>query len=230
MNPELEVKVDERLLPEGKPRTAIFDPELKRLRAVQMMQARVAGNSIKRVAEMFQVSETTVERTLTYARRAGIMVEHADTILERMVPLAETAIIDVLKDPEIDKLAKANVALKIYEGTGLLGNKGKPNGAHGGDGELEKAMRELRQKAEADALTLEGQVADRSPKLLPSGGDADGSAEGLQLPPALSPGPLEGRPSDSPQPPAAPPAEDGRSDAEGRADEPVFAREPGGEG
>lgn len=198
MNPELEVKVDERLLAKpGKSRTAIHDPELRRLRAIQMMQARVAGNSVKKVAEMFQVSEDTVQRTLTYAKRAGILVERSDTILQRMVPLAETAIIEALKDRDVDPVTRANIALKIYEGVGLLGNKGKPSGALDGDNELSKAMQELRERAELEASTTEGELVSGPPqRLLP---DAVGLAtarpgeEDLQQPPALA----ENAPDDS---------------------------------
>lgn len=218
------VKVDDALLPkEGKSRTAIFDPELKRLRAIRMMEARAAGHSIREVAEMFRVSDDTVQRTLTYARRAGILVEHSDTILQRMVPLAETAIIDALKSTEVDILSKAQLGMKLYEGVGLLGNKGKPSGALDGDNDLAKAMQELRQKAELYANTTEGELVSGSPqRFLPDGPvstAADAGKADVQQPAAGPPGASSSSDVLDPRPPATPSTEDVEADAEGGAAE-----------
>jgi hypothetical protein len=225
MQPE---KVDERLLPkEGKTRTAVHDPELKRLRAIAMMRARIAGNSINRVAEMFQVSDATVERVLSYAKRAGLLVEHGDTILQRMVPLAESAIIDVLKDKEVDKVEKAKIALKLYEGTGLLGNKGAPAGVNSGDSELASAMRELREKAKLQEQTIEGQILeDAAQRLLTAGvddqvagADQEDAGEPAELPQgATTVGAGESPPHLSP----SPPAEVGSADDPGGPAEPLL--------
>jgi hypothetical protein len=179
----LTVKVDERLLPkEGRQRTSIHDPELKRLRAMQMMDARAKGYSLKEVAEMFRVSDDTVVRTLTYAKRAGILVEAADNLLRTIQPLAETAIVDALKDRDVDPVAKANIALRLYEGVGLLGNKGKPSGTHSDDSELERAMKDLREKAKLIEETTEGEllVPGSTARLLIDGAGSEAAGAGTE--------------------------------------------------
>ncbi len=153
-----------------KTRTAVFSPELKRLRAISMLRERVRGMTTTEIAESHRVSQKTVERTLTYARRAGIIVEESDKILEEMVPLARGVLIQALREGDV------TVALKVYEGTGLLGNKGKPSGANSDDNELLKHMEALRQRAQELADTSEGELLDAPERLqLPPQSESAGS-------------------------------------------------------
>lgn len=149
------------------------DPQIKKLRAIAMVRDKVMGFNKQELAEKYRVSETTVERTLTYARRANIIVEEMDNILQDMVPLARGVLIDALKDGD------RSVALEVFKGTGLLGNKGKPSGANADDDELLRSMHEIRQRAQLLAETTEGQLLDSQLPELPAA--STGAAAVLSL-------------------------------------------------
>jgi hypothetical protein len=208
-----------------KTRTAIHDPELKKLRAVSMIRDRVLGLNNKQLAEKYHLSDKTVERTLSYAKRAGLIVTESDHILESMVPLARKVLIDALLDND------RGVALEIYKGTGLLGNKGKPSGGNSDDDELMRAMNELRARAQLLESTTEGElIAPRPQTRLLGESAADAGEEGLRQPAALTADPQEDRTHSGSEAPQTSPSEDGETDDISRAAESILARLPGREG
>lgn len=135
-------------------RTNITDPGMKKLRALAMVRERIMGNSPAEIAEKFQVSKKTVERTLTYAKRAGLIVEESDRILEDMVPLARGVLIQALQDGDV------TVALEVYKGTGLFGAKGKTHGVNTDDDELLRHIERLRRQAAELEATTEGELVN----------------------------------------------------------------------
>lgn len=213
-------EVDPRFLPDpGKQRTAIHDPELKRLRAIKMMEARVAGYSNTEVSRMFQVSVDTVERVLSYAKRANILAERSDAILQRLLPLSEDAIVEALKAKDVDPVARAQIALKVYEGTGLMGPKASKGEISGGDDELSRAMKELRAKAKELEDTSEGELVSGLPQRLIADGTSPQAAgavgENIQEPSDLPSGAAENGAEPGPPTPALPEKEDSEPHSEG---------------
>ena len=146
----------------------------KRLRALAMLEARVKqSKTLKQIAAEFNVSENTVKRTLSWARKADLVVEAEDRILQELVPAAHNALIDVLKGDN-DK-AKAAAAIAVFKGILPSFEKakaGRPSDANGGD-ELGKYIEKLR----SGLGVVEGEIEGRDVRALPAATEAD-SAEG----------------------------------------------------
>jgi DNA-binding transcriptional ArsR family regulator len=64
-----------------KPQTAIRDVELRRVRAMQMIQQRIASISIDNIAENFNVHPETVDNELKWAKRNGLL----ETLEQRLL-------------------------------------------------------------------------------------------------------------------------------------------------
>lgn len=92
----------------------LIDPEMRRARAMAMVARRIHGASYRDIAAEFNVSIDTVERSLTYAKRAGLIVRYEDKILSELVPGA------------IDQVKKAitngdtATAMEVLKGSGML--------------------------------------------------------------------------------------------------------------
>jgi hypothetical protein len=127
--------------------TAIHNPDLKRLRAAQFLEYRLANNaSREQIAAHFKVSVSTVERVFAYARRAGLIVQAEDKILDELVPAAHNALKAALTDKDNVQMA-GQLGLKVMENA-LPGFGKKPAaGKGGGSGDedaLAKAIEEAR--------------------------------------------------------------------------------------
>ena len=72
------------------PTTLLRDPDMMRARAALMLARRLHGSSYAEIAAEFNVSNDTVERALTLAKRAGLITKFEDDILADLVPLALT--------------------------------------------------------------------------------------------------------------------------------------------
>lgn len=151
---------------------SLKDPELRRLRALGMIDMRIRGKTIREVAEEFGVSDDTVTRTLSWAKKADLIVQAEDRILREIVPAAQAAILAVLQGT--DDEVKAKTALEIFKGTLPSFAKAKPSTgatAHGPDSDLSSYINALR-----NDLAVDGEVL---------GGDApalDGGDSPLQIP------------------------------------------------
>ena len=100
---------------EKKPRK-VRDYHVRRLAAIEYMKSRVfKGQSNREIAKDHGVSRNTVERTLTWAERAGIFVELEDQLVADIAPVALMTIKHAL---EHDK--NADVALEILKGLNIL--------------------------------------------------------------------------------------------------------------
>lgn len=107
-----------------------------------MIAFRIRGKSYKDIAAEFNVSEDTVERTLNYAKRAGLVAQFEDQILEELVPAAIENFKTAMQNGD------TQVALEVFKGTGLLlrpQERAKPTIADGdGDEDLEVYIRRIR--------------------------------------------------------------------------------------
>lgn len=80
-----------------------------------MVEMRALKNaSYAQLAEAFQVSENTVRRVLTFAKKANLIAELEDDILQQLVPAAQAAITNGLKDGEHTQEA-AKLGLEILK-------------------------------------------------------------------------------------------------------------------
>jgi predicted transcriptional regulator len=94
----------------------IQDETLKRIRAQQMIEAKVSkGMTNAEIAKDFGVHERTVERTLSWAKKADLFIQYEDRLMSELLPLAHETLRTAL-GPNGDP----KVALKIYEGTNIL--------------------------------------------------------------------------------------------------------------
>lgn len=168
--------------------TALRDTQLKRLRALMMLEFKIknAASNVA-VAKQFNVNPKTVERTLSWARRAGIIVDYEDKVLQELMPLAHQALKGALAKGNVE------VALEIFKGLLPSFNKKAVNGPTVSSGnELAAYIDQLR----GELGVIDGEVLeDSTPRALPpaktlsieegtpelSGGNPAG-----QLPPAQS--------------------------------------------
>ena len=178
------------------------DVAVRRIRAMSYMRDRLGGLSNGAIAKKHNVNVKTVAKTLTWAEKAKIFVELEDELLQGLAPLA----IDALKHALAEK-HDAQAALEVLKGLNLL-KKSHPITAKEvqDSSDLFLYVQQIREKAELDAATVEGQH-----ELIPGY-----SPELLQLPPASADGRIEGEGVDPGQ--SADPESHDSSDA-GRAPE-----------
>lgn len=101
----------------------IRNPEIQRLRAMEMLQMNVSGMNQQEIAEKFGCHRDTVKRSLEYAVREGLTQRYENQLIQRLVPAAlsviETAITDK-KDVKaalhiIDKMVKLGERFSVRE-------------------------------------------------------------------------------------------------------------------
>jgi hypothetical protein len=144
-----------------------FDKDgIRRYRAMLMIDYKVRNNATnKQVAKEFKVSEDTVERTMTWARRAGLLTKLEDTVLEKLGPLAVETLEKAMKD-DCDSQVALEVLNKMIFKTGA---KAQPDA---GGSELERYITKLRGGSEPSAI--EGEIVRA---------ELQGAEEVLSLPP-----------------------------------------------
>ncbi len=155
-------------------KSSLKDPDLRRLRALRMIEMRIKGKTLAEVAKEFGVSKDTVERSLSWAKKAELVVQAEDKILRELVPAATAALRAVLAG-ENDEV-KAKTALEIFKGTLPSFAKGKSNAvAPGADGGLAAYVNSLRDSS--NDLALDGEVVGTVGTSLP--GSPEGSPQRL---------------------------------------------------
>lgn len=160
----------------NKPGKAIVrDPEEKRLRALRMLEMRIGGAmSYQAIADEFNVSIKTVKRVFSYAKKANLIGEAEDKILDELVPAAHGALKRALEDKDNTQLA-GQLGLKIMEGA--LPGFGKKNASKVSvsdpNDSLAKAIAEAR---ELYADALDGELVGESQGTLPPAAEAAADA------------------------------------------------------
>ena len=146
--------------------SSIRDPDLKRLRALRFIEERIKGKSNKEIAEAFGVSEDTVIRNLSWAKKSELVVQAEDRILRDLLPAAEKAIADVFNGT--DDEVKAKTALEIFKGTlPSFSKRPSASGATSDDssGGLSSYIAKLRDQAALADGAVDGEVVSSSPAL-----------------------------------------------------------------
>lgn len=167
------------------PERHLRDPDLRRLRALKMIDLRIHGKTVKEVAEEMGVSEKTVIRTISWAKKAELVVKAEDKILAELVPAAHDAFKRALnaEDPEVAFKA----ALEIFKGT-LPSFAKRPQGATGAssgtNNELSSYIEQLRSGliADGEVLGSETSLPAGSPQRQITAGEAETSQDGLSAP------------------------------------------------
>jgi hypothetical protein len=161
------------------------DPDLRRLRALKMIDMKIRGKTYKEIAEEFGVGTKAVKETLSWAKKAELVVKAEDKVLAELVPAAHDAFKRALaaEDPEVAFKA----ALEIFKGTLPGFTKAKQsNGPTVSDaGSLSSYIDSLR-----NDLSLDGEVLPpASPHLLAgsplrqiTAGEAELAPQGLSEP------------------------------------------------
>jgi transposase-like protein len=102
----------------------IRDPAEKRLRALMMLEMRLKqAASLEEIAKAFNVAPKTVQKNLTWARKAGLIADAEDKILQELVPAAHEALLKALRDPTNRDAGK--LAIDVFKGT-ISGFKKEP--------------------------------------------------------------------------------------------------------
>lgn len=143
-------------------------PDMRRLRAIKMIEMKVMrGLTNRALAEMFNVADITVDRTLSWARKAGLVADLEDRILTELGPAAVDCVKQAMEDGK-----NPDIALKVLTGLRALRPEtaGKGRAEEGDD--LDVYIREIRDKSEAAPAALEGQIVPSG--LLPAATDSSG--------------------------------------------------------
>ena len=138
----------------------IRDPAERRLRALMMLEYRIKNAaSLEEIAKEFNVAPKTVQKNLTWARKAGLVADAEDKILQELVPLAHEAIKKALasNDPEV----AGKFGIEIFKGT-MSGFQKKPANtvtSTGGD-DLDTYLAALR----AESNVIDGETLESKPQ------------------------------------------------------------------
>lgn len=125
------------------------DPQFKRARNLLILNDFLHGFTKKQLAEKFRVSDTTIGRALDWVKRAGLVTQFEDRILQELVPESIETFKRVLKKD--DQLA-ADVARDVFKGVGLLLKPQEKAQAPTGEGEdLEIYIRKIRRTPEEES-------------------------------------------------------------------------------
>lgn len=218
---------------------------VKKIQAVALIrEMAVNGGNLTAAAKKFNLSTATVRSRLSYAQRAGLFVQHEDTLLTGIVPRAEQALLGFLEPTVIDGMVlpyskeQATVAVQVFKGVGLFRKPGTTAPAtaevSGSKGlTLEDHINALREKAaqlnpdpeppeEAVDVEYEYSVLRESQAALGelAGGDLQGPED------ARGPGSPK---SPDERPPATIGASDGTPDQEARDGHPLHLSSVSGE-
>lgn len=155
----------------------IRDPDLMKIRAEKIIAMKVDQNmTTKAIAEQMNLSHDTVERTMSWAKKAGLLVKYEDRILAEIVPKAIEALKTALDDGD------GELAMKVLQNTLWLSQQGSkkttgasaPAGDHEDD--LSAYIARIRQKASEEEEVADGVII----------GPSEGRIEGSTSPTAIA--------------------------------------------
>ena len=138
----------------------LYDPELKRIRAVHIVHLKTTkGLNNIQVGKELGISRDTVERSLTFAKKAGLFVDYENKIIQEIIPLALEAIKTALKDGD------SETALEILRGMNVAGfnkDKAKNPVAEADDSDFHKYISEARKVKQIQEDSIEGTIIENS--------------------------------------------------------------------
>jgi hypothetical protein len=139
--------------------------EFKKLRALKMIEARVMqGKSVGQIAKDFNVHPDTVTRTLSWAKKADILGQYEDKIVNELIPLAHDAIKTALIDGD------AKVAVEIFKGMRLLRTGAETPASKKADDDLAAYIAAKRDHAELQENTILAEIVEEIHHALPAAG------------------------------------------------------------
>jgi hypothetical protein len=120
-------------------RSRLAQPNLRKLRALAILQRRMANTSLAEIGREFNVTATTVAKEIQWAERQGLLESYEQQILAELVPDSIKAVKTALKDGNV------KAAIEVLKGTGLLGAKPAQQAApaDGGGESLEIYVRKI---------------------------------------------------------------------------------------
>lgn len=122
---------------------------------MKMVEGKVMRNmSNTDLAREFNCSVDTVERTLSWAKKADIFASYEDKIVQELIPLAHTAIRDALAD------GNAKIAVEVFKGLNLLKSGPAPIGStqRAQEDDLASYIAAKRDRAQLQESTVEGKL------------------------------------------------------------------------
>jgi hypothetical protein len=128
--------------------------QLRRLRAMKVIQMRVMGDKINQIAATLQVSRDTVERDLKYAEKANLFVDLEHKLLHDLAPAAIVAIKSALDDGD------AETAIEVLKSLGIMKDPKAPKTAveSNQSDDLAKAIEAARERRLLEDATHDGEV------------------------------------------------------------------------
>lgn len=93
----------------------IKDPDLLRLRDMQMMQMKITGSSHQDIATFFNVSLNTVERAFSRIKQEGLARIAEDRVMDELVPAAINRFLAA-----ITVEGDTQAALEVLKGANIL--------------------------------------------------------------------------------------------------------------
>lgn len=151
----------------------------KRLRALAMVKDSLTLTRAQ-VAAKYQLSKESVQRTLSWAARAGLMVEVEDMVLQNFVPEAATVLMQALRARTKPELKEGDapppfvpeptpeaikIAVEVFKGTGVFRkpNQKSPSNPVGDAGDdLAKHIQAIRARALLRETSTEGELLEQS--------------------------------------------------------------------
>ena len=145
----------------------ITEPEIKRIRATEMVALRVAGESLEAIGKQFNCDPRTVKKYLEWAGKVGIIQGAETRILDELVPLAINTYKTALQNG--DTFAAKHIIDKLGE----------------------MAERAEKRQAKGEDRIFEAWMKERESKKKKEGKDAEQASEDEGAPMGLDAGPEE---------------------------------------
>ncbi len=135
---------------------APIPPDQKKARALKMLEAKLLeGKSTAEIAQQFGVSPDTVYKAMSLAKKAEVVVQFEDKLVNELLPLAHLAVLGALQD------GNAKVGLAILQGTQVLRpNQQRTQRQYAEDDELARHINRKRAQAALQESTVDGQLTE----------------------------------------------------------------------
>jgi hypothetical protein len=95
-------------------KTKMKDPDLQRAQAAVVVAKRIAGHSIREIADDLGITPESVNLRMEWAKKEGLIEDARQRIINELVPLAVNTFRDLIKDGDYD------AARDVLFGTGIL--------------------------------------------------------------------------------------------------------------
>lgn len=132
---------------------AVHDPELKRLRYLMFLNEKLMNRTNLEIALKYNVDTKTVERSLTWGKRNGIIADAEDHLLNSLMPKVQKVIEQALEDGD------TTVAMKLYDKV-VKGRDAKKGEGVVDEDELTKFIARRRAKQQQIEATVEGELSE----------------------------------------------------------------------